>query len=65
MNDFGMTPDRIRQIRAKYGLTQEKFAQKLGVAHLTIYRWENGRNTPMPVLREKLEEIENEYVNNL
>ena len=55
MNNFGMTPTRIKQIRAKYKLTQEKFAQKLGVAHLTLVRWETGRNVPLPVFREKYE----------
>ena len=60
MNSFGMTPARIKQLRAKYKLTQEKFAQKVGAAYQTVVRWEAGKNVPLPVFRGKLEELEQE-----
>jgi putative transcriptional regulator len=39
-------PRLIRNLREQTGLTQEKFATKLGVTLLTINRWENGRAKP-------------------
>jgi putative transcriptional regulator len=37
------------------GLTQEKFAAKLGVTFPTINRWENGRAKPSPFAIQRLE----------
>ena len=45
----------IRELRNSLGLTQEKFAAKLGVTLLTINRWENGRSKPSPLAMEKVE----------
>ena len=45
----------IRELRISTGLTQEKFAAKLGVTLLTINRWENGRSQPSPLAMEKIE----------
>jgi len=51
-----MTPEEIKEIRAKFGLTQEGFAREMGVSFATINRWENGRAVPkglyLKVLRE-------------
>jgi transcriptional regulator with XRE-family HTH domain len=44
----------VRGIRTEIGLTQEKFATKLGVTFPTINRWENGRVTPSPLAMEKI-----------
>jgi putative transcriptional regulator len=45
----------IRQIRERTGLTQEKFAAKLGVTFPTINRWENGRARPSPLALKQIE----------
>lgn len=45
----------IRELRNSLGLTQEKFAAKLGVTCLTINCWENGRSKPSPLAMEKVE----------
>lgn len=45
----------IRELRDRTGLTQEKFAAKLGVTFPTINRWENGRAKPSPLALEKIE----------
>lgn len=45
----------IRELRNSLGLTQDKFAAKLGVTLLTINRWENGRSKPSPLAMEKVE----------
>ena len=38
-------PD-VRAIRAKYGLSQNKFAQLLGISPATLRNWEQGRRKP-------------------
>ena len=47
----------IREIRGRLGLTQEKFAAKLGVTLSTINRWENGRTRPSPLAMQRLREL--------
>ena len=36
----------LRELRGERGLTQEQFAEKLGVSNRSVSRWENGRNMP-------------------
>ncbi len=36
----------VKEVRAKLGLTQEDFAQELGVSYATVNRWENGQYKP-------------------
>jgi putative transcriptional regulator len=50
-------PRLIRELRERTGLTQEKFAAKLGVTFPTINRWENGRARPSPLAMQKIEEL--------
>ena len=50
-------PRLVRELRDRTGLTQEKFAAKLGVTFPTINRWENGRARPSPLAMEKLEAL--------
>jgi transcriptional regulator with XRE-family HTH domain len=47
----------VRELRERTGLTQEKFAAKLGVTFPTINRWENGRAKPSPLAMQKIEEL--------
>lgn len=47
----------IRELRLATGLTQEKFAVKLGVTYATINRWENGHTKPSPLAMQKIEEM--------
>lgn len=44
----------VREVRGRLGLTQEKFAAKLGVTLPTINRWENGRTKPSPLAIQNL-----------
>lgn len=46
-----------REVRARLGLTQEKFAARLGVTLPTISRWENGRTKPSPLAIQTLREL--------
>lgn len=47
----------IRELRERTGLTQEKFAARIGVTFPTINRWENGRAKPSPLAMQKIEEL--------
>jgi putative transcriptional regulator len=47
----------IREVRGRLGLTQEKFAARLGVTLPTINRWENGRTKPSPLAIRTLREV--------
>jgi len=50
----------IKELREKFDLTQEQFAQKVGVTFATINNWEKGSRTPHPFLFQKLLEIAEE-----
>ena len=41
-----MDPEEIRVLREQLELTQEVFAQILGVSFATVNRWENGKSVP-------------------
>jgi DNA-binding transcriptional regulator YiaG len=47
----------VRELRQRTGLTQEKFAAKLGVTYPTINRWENGRAKPSPLAIQQIKEL--------
>lgn len=57
MNSQTEIPVLIRELRERTGLTQEKFAAKLGVTFPTINRWENGRAKPSPLAMQRIEEL--------
>lgn len=57
MNHHTDIPRLVRELRERTGLTQEKFAAKLGVTYPTINRWENGRAKPSPLAMQKVEEL--------
>jgi len=47
----------IKKIRSKLTLTQEQFAQRLGVSWTTISRWENNRAKPSPLAIKGIEKL--------
>ena len=57
MNAQADIPRLVREIRDRTGLTQEKFAAKLGVTFPTINRWENDRAKPSPLAVQRIEEL--------
>lgn len=57
MNTQADMPWLIRELRQRTGLTQEKFAAKLGVTFPTINRWENDRAKPSPLAMQRIEEL--------
>ncbi|MCS4173326.1 helicase-related protein [Salinibacter ruber] len=50
--------DRIQALREEIGATQSQFADRIGVSHVTVNRWENGKNTPNDLAWEKIQKIE-------
>ena len=44
--EFDFENPDVRAIRAKYGLSQNKFAQLLGISPATLRNWEQGRRKP-------------------
>lgn len=41
------SPREIKDIRHSLNLTQESFAQVMGVKKKTVEKWESGKNSPM------------------
>lgn len=47
----------VTELRGRIGLTQEKFAARLGVTFPTINRWENGHARPSPLALRQIENL--------
>lgn len=45
----------IRALRQEMKLSQKKFAAEFGVTFPTINRWENGKATPSPLARQRID----------
>ena len=39
-------PDALRSVRNELGWSQVKAAEKIGVHHITLHRWEKGKSVP-------------------
>jgi DNA-binding transcriptional regulator YiaG len=47
-----MTGDELKQLRTSLGMTQDELGQRLGVARVTVARWEIGlRRIPQLAVR--------------
>jgi DNA-binding transcriptional regulator YiaG len=47
----------INHLRKRTGLSQEKFAAKVGVTYPTINRWERGHVKPSPLALRRIETL--------
>ncbi len=54
----GSAAARLRQLRARHGLSQEQLARLLGVSFASVNRWETGRTQMSPRARQALAEFE-------
>ena len=50
----------VRELRHTMQLSQEKFADELGMTFATINRWENGRATPSPLALKQIDMLLNQ-----
>jgi DNA-binding XRE family transcriptional regulator len=50
----------VKDLRRRFDLTQEQFAQKVGVTYSTVNHWENGKRVPQPFLLRRLHEMKSE-----
>ena len=57
-------PALIKELRGRLDLTQEQFAQKVGVTYSTVNHWENGKRVPLPFLVKRLLEMKHELDEN-
>ncbi len=53
-------PKLVKVLREQLNLTQEQFAQKVGVTYSTVNHWENGKRMPQPFLVRRLLELKAE-----
>ena len=55
--DLNFTPERVKRIRILLGLSQQDFANKLGININMVTRYETGKAEPMrgPVLKALLD----------
>jgi len=53
-------PALVKELRRRLDLTQEQFAQRVGVTYSTVNHWENGKRTPLPFLVKRLLEMKEE-----
>lgn len=53
-------PALVKELRERLDLTQEKFAQRVGVTYSTVNHWENGKRVPQPFLIRRLLDLKEE-----
>ena len=52
----------IKNFRKRFNLSREDVASKVGVSHMTIWRWEKGLVKNInKVIKEKLDQVMKEY----
>ena len=56
---MGIIRNRLKELRARYGFTQEELAKKVGVTRQTIIAIEKGRYLPSLKLAFKLAKVFN------
>ncbi|MFC2002699.1 helix-turn-helix domain-containing protein [Chloroflexota bacterium] len=54
---MGNLSEKVKQLRAKRGWTQEDLARRLGVSLSTIQRWESRGGKPTQLARKALEKL--------
>ncbi|MBI4687333.1 MAG: helix-turn-helix transcriptional regulator [Nitrospirae bacterium] len=49
--------DKIKTLRKGLGLTQQQFAEKLGVSKRAVIYWEKGKRSPSSEILTKLDDL--------
>lgn len=66
MGEYADIKDRIKQLRASRGWSQQELADRLGVTNVAVSQWERGVKKPKMEIREALCDLFNvnmEYLN--
>lgn len=63
MAEIGI-PKMITELRVALGLTQERFAARVGVTLSTVNRWETGKGEPSPLAMLRIKELQKESKRN-
>lgn len=50
-------PLDIKKVRKKLNLTQDQFAEKIGVSRATVNRWENNRWNPSKLAFKEMQRL--------
>lgn len=51
------TPEKVKALRTKTGLSQKAMAERLGVSLFTVCRWERGHHPPTGLYRKALDDL--------
>lgn len=51
------TPEAVRDLRARLGLTQDQFAARLGCHRMAVVFWESGKRTPTGLYAAALDRL--------
>ena len=54
---ISVKPHLLVALRSRLHLTRAQFAEKLHVDRITVWRWESGRTTPLPVYLKQIQRI--------
>ena len=52
-----MTPDQVKEARNLKGLTQEQFAELIGVSVFAVRKWEQGQRKPNGAAAKTIENM--------
>ena len=53
-----MNPQTIKELRLRFGWSQERLARELGMSFCTVNRWEQGKASPSPMAIRGLKKLE-------
>lgn len=49
--------DKVLKVRLQLNISQESLAKELGIAFVTLNRWENGHTDPKVLTRHRFDEF--------
>ncbi len=52
-----MSPEQVKRLRARLGLTQAQFAELVCADRVTVARWETGASSPTGAYLKALKEL--------
>lgn len=55
-------PTLVKLLRERLDLTQEQYAQRVGVTYSKVNHWENGKGMPLPFLVKRPVKMKDELI---